>query len=243
VQKIETLIQLLLISTQRIKYNTMSSRISVTRKTSHNTASASAVEKPFCGVCYNSGKTEKEYTSHYTKSVPGPKGFVCCPTILDHTCEYCKEKGHFKVNCRVLKHNEKMKMNLIEKKDSKPIKHKNMQKILNNVPVSAKKHTFALAFGGDSDDEEDVVRTKEKGVIRIVSEEKTPAEVIFVPKQYKISYSMVAKMPAKEKKDAPIQAAKKTIEELNLFDYMKPPAKKIVMHSWADDDYWASDDE
>ena len=219
----------------------MSSRTTVARKTSHNTASASAVEKPFCGVCYNSGKTEKEYTSHYTKSVAGVKGLVCCPTILQHTCEYCKEKGHFKANCRALK--KKEKMNQIEnQKDFKEINKKNTQKILKNAPAPSKKTAFALAFGDDSDDEIDK-KVNEKTLMRVVAEEKKPAEVIFVPKQYKISYSMVAKMPAKEKKDAHIQAAKKTIEELNLFDYMKSPVKKIVMHSWADDDYWQSDDD
>jgi len=218
----------------------MSSRTTVARKTSHNTASASAVEKPFCGVCYNSGKTEKEYTSHYTKSVAGVKGLVCCPTILQHTCEYCKEKGHFKANCSALK--KKEKMNQIEKKDFKEINNKNAEKLLKKTPAASNKTAFALAFGDDSDDEIDK-KVNEKTLMRVVAEEKKPAEVIFVPKQYKISYSMVAKMPAKEKKDAHIQAAKKTIEELNLFDYMKSPVKKIVMHSWADDDYWQSDDD
>ena len=219
----------------------MSSRTAVARKTSRNTASASDVEKPFCGVCYNSGKTEKEYTSHYTKSVAGVKGLVCCPTILQHTCEYCKEKGHFKANCRALK--KKEKMNQIEnQKDFKEINNKNAEKILKKAPAASNKTAFALAFGDDSDDENDK-KVKEKSVIRVVAEEKTPAEVIFIPKQYKISYSMVAKMQAKEKKDTNIQATKKTIEELSLFDFVKTPVKKIVMHSWADDDYWASDDD
>lgn len=217
----------------------MSSRTTVSRKTSRNTASVSATEKPFCGVCFNSGKTEKEYTSHYTKSVPGAKGLVCCPTILQHTCEYCKEKGHFKANCHILKQKEKMKMKQIEKNDYKPINHKNTQIILNNPP--AKKSTFSLAFGEDSDDEEDNIKKKE--IIRVANEEKVPAEVIFVPKQYKISYSMIAKTPVKEKLTIPIQTVKKSIQELSLFDFAKTPVKKNIWHSWADDDYWESDDE
>jgi hypothetical protein len=202
-----------------------------TRKTSRvSTASASSSEKPFCGVCFNSGKNEKLYTSHFTKSVAGAKGIILCPTILQHTCEYCKEKGHFKSNCRVLKQKEKMN----EKTESKEVNNKNIQKILNKTPAPTKKNRFSLAFDDSDGDDE---------VIRVVNEEKTPAEVIFIPKQYKISYSMIANTPVKEKRDRHSQDAKKNPEELNLFNYVTPLKKKNMFHSWADDDYWASDDE
>jgi hypothetical protein len=62
--------------------------------------------KPFCSVCKNAGKTEKEYTNHYTKSSTKPDAVVTCPTILNSNCTYCKLKGHFKSNCSLLKEKE-----------------------------------------------------------------------------------------------------------------------------------------
>jgi hypothetical protein len=55
--------------------------------------------KKFCGVCQKAGLSEKEYTSHFTKSTPGPQGIVICPTILNNECTFCFEFGHFKSAC------------------------------------------------------------------------------------------------------------------------------------------------
>jgi len=41
------------------------------------------VAKPFCKVCFDAGKSEVEYTSHFVKSEPGIKGKVVCPTLLN----------------------------------------------------------------------------------------------------------------------------------------------------------------
>lgn len=68
-----------------------------------NKHASQSVDKKFCGVCKNAGLSEREYTSHFTKSVPGPKGIVVCPTILQNVCSFCKCQGHFKANCSELK--------------------------------------------------------------------------------------------------------------------------------------------
>lgn len=52
-------------------------------------------EKKFCGVCHKKGLPESVYTSHFTKSVPGNKGIVTCPTILNASCRFCGGKGHW----------------------------------------------------------------------------------------------------------------------------------------------------
>lgn len=59
--------------------------------------------KPFCKVCFDTGKSEKEYTSHYVKNIPGPNGTVICPTLLSLECRYCKTKGHTISRCPHLK--------------------------------------------------------------------------------------------------------------------------------------------
>ena len=66
-----------------------------------NKRSQMTSEKKFCGVCHKAGKSEKEYTSHYTKSTPGPNGIVVCPTILSNHCNKCNGYGHFSDHCSV----------------------------------------------------------------------------------------------------------------------------------------------
>lgn len=66
-----------------------------------------SVKKPFCKICFDSGKSENEYTSHFVKSEPGPKGKVVCPTLQNLECSYCHSKGHTKSHCVVLKKNIK----------------------------------------------------------------------------------------------------------------------------------------
>jgi len=58
--------------------------------------------KPYCKVCHDAGKSEKEYTSHYVKSAPGPEGKVVCPTLLAQCCGYCGACGHTPKFCPTL---------------------------------------------------------------------------------------------------------------------------------------------
>lgn len=59
-------------------------------------------KKTFCKVCFDDGKDEQCYTSHFVKDRPGPNGKVVCPTLLSTECRYCKESGHFKSHCPAL---------------------------------------------------------------------------------------------------------------------------------------------
>ena len=59
-------------------------------------------KKTFCKVCFDAGKDEKCYSSHFVKDRPGPNGKVVCPTLLSTECRYCKETGHFKSHCPAL---------------------------------------------------------------------------------------------------------------------------------------------
>ena len=56
---------------------------------------STASQKKFCGVCQKKGLPESVYTSHFTKSVPGDKGIVTCPTILNAVCRFCGMNGHW----------------------------------------------------------------------------------------------------------------------------------------------------
>jgi len=73
---------------------------------SSNKMSSKQFQKPFCKVCHDAGKSEKEYTSHYVRSEPGPNGKVVCPTLLSQECGYCGACGHTPKFCQVLVKNK-----------------------------------------------------------------------------------------------------------------------------------------
>jgi flagellar biosynthesis GTPase FlhF len=50
-------------------------------------------------VCFDAGRPEKEYTSHYVKDQPGPNGKVICPTLLNQACRICNKTGHTSSYC------------------------------------------------------------------------------------------------------------------------------------------------
>lgn len=52
--------------------------------------------KPFCKVCFDAGKQEKDYTSHYVKT---EEGKVNCPTLLNQSCLNCGRPGHTSGYC------------------------------------------------------------------------------------------------------------------------------------------------
>ena len=74
---------------------------SYTMSSSRNTVAPSSVSatKPYCKVCYDAGRPEKEYTSHYVKDQPGPQGKVICPTLLNQHCRICDKTGHTSSYC------------------------------------------------------------------------------------------------------------------------------------------------
>ena len=60
----------------------------------------------FCKVCKDAGKSEKEYTSHFTRSKPGQDGVLVCPYLLSIECRYCHEKGHTPKYCKKVMENQ-----------------------------------------------------------------------------------------------------------------------------------------
>ncbi len=54
---------------------------------------------PYCKVCFDAGKPETEYTSHYLRSAPGPDGKLVCPTLLNQSCLTCGQRGHTSSYC------------------------------------------------------------------------------------------------------------------------------------------------
>jgi hypothetical protein len=73
--------------------------------------------KKFCKFCFESGKSEEEYSSHFVREKKENKKIVVCPTLLNIECNYCHIKGHTIKYCNILKEKEK-KITQVEKKIS-----------------------------------------------------------------------------------------------------------------------------
>jgi hypothetical protein len=108
--------------------------------------------KPYCKVCHDAGKSEKEYTSHYVKSAPGPEGKVVCPTLLAQCCGYCGACGHTPKFCPTL-----AAQKAAEEKALKQAARKEVMEKREAAPKpAAKKLTTSNIFAAldsDSDDE------------------------------------------------------------------------------------------
>lgn len=99
----------------------------------------------------NAGKSESDYRSHFTKN---EKGIVLCPTILNATCTYCKETGHFKGECPVLKAKEKLKtLKIVIPTTPTPIPKKKEE--IQRKTISYKQAIIQELFDDDSDNDSD----------------------------------------------------------------------------------------
>ena len=117
-----------------------------------------AAEKPvkkFCGVCQKAGLSEKEYTSHFTKSVPGPQGIVICPTILNNECSFCFQFGHFKSACPALAQREKQ-----QKRSDMQEKRVQFKEPVQKKAFTVSNGAFSALADSDSDSDEQPVTAK-----------------------------------------------------------------------------------
>ncbi len=109
----------------------------------------------FCKVCFEAGKEESVYKSHFVRSSRDAKSKVVCPTLLSTKCNYCKEAGHTIKYCLVLKKKEKMTRRLsrssfvIEKNDMVMKKEK-------------KNNMFDSLYDSEEEEEEEI---SSKGVL------------------------------------------------------------------------------
>jgi hypothetical protein len=210
--------------------------------------------KRFCKVCHDAGKSEKEYTSHFVKSEPGPNGKVVCPTLLAQECRFCFEAGHTAGYCPVIAANKKAEekaLRLAARKEA-------VEKTPAPKPVVAKKATNVFAaLESDSDSDEPVSKkvstiksTKIATVAKPATQAAKPAakeEFPALPSKPKAAAavttmsgyaSVAAKMPDQ-------YASEKYEQELiaKSMKHQMPPVKKIqvvqqVVQEYDSDDSW-----
>jgi hypothetical protein len=112
-------------------------------------SNATPMKKPFCKVCYDAGKPESDYTSHYVRSLPDRKGHttVTCPTLMSTECRYCGNYGHTTKFCPIASNkNQYQKQRQTQKQREMP------EKTTLTKPINVSK--FAVLDDSDSEDEE-----------------------------------------------------------------------------------------
>jgi len=201
----------------------------------NNTKKQMAV-KPYCKVCHDAGKSEKEYTSHFVKSAPGPEGKVVCPTLLSQSCGYCGSCGHTPKFCPTLATEKAAEEKALKQAARRDALEKREAEKAAPKPAVAKKpqSSFAAAFGSDSDSETEQKVSKKVSNIK----QSAPKSVTIVAQPAaKSAPKLVAKveefpaLPSAAKSEAKIAAkpAAKTgfLESLNQVYPELKVAKKM----------------
>lgn len=206
-----------------------------------NTATATAtatVTKKFCKVCFDSGKTEAQYTSHFVKAED--RKTVICPTLLDQECRVCFNTGHTPSCCPVLKERNSQNRRYQEQSQREQAQEKKEQK------KQPKK--FANIYEAFNDDEcsnnQQQVAVKEEfpqlPCSSTPAEKKAPAKATASA----FSYSAAASAPKPIKREefvpGPLVPLNFRILELKPKTYSMPIQIHRRSHSWADE---SSDDD
>ena len=111
----------------------------------NNTSAKKVV--PFCKVCYDSGKCEEVFSSHFIRASPDPNSKVVCPTLLNQACLKCGMKGHTRSRCTV---------RIVEKSN-----HVEMKSAVVKVSIKSKANPFdALDSDNESENECKPVKSK-----------------------------------------------------------------------------------
>jgi len=76
----------------------------VRRHSAGNTKESSTLRRsqqlrPFCKICYDTGKKEELYNSHFVRATRDPHSPIVCPTLLAMECRYCFARGHTVSKC------------------------------------------------------------------------------------------------------------------------------------------------
>jgi len=70
-------------------------------------------KNPFCPVCRDKGLPADKYTSHHIWA-DQQRTVVICPTLLNTTCNLCKQKGHSPKYCKSIIHKPLIQQPLIQ---------------------------------------------------------------------------------------------------------------------------------
>lgn len=207
-------------------------------------------KKPYCKVCFDAGKPESEYTSHWVRSLPDRSGktTVTCPTLLDTECRYCYNYGHTTKFCPAIKQQEKERERADRKAKAEVVEQKKPK-----VQEKKSGSVFTALMDSDSEDEKPVKVSKPVENFPVLSAPVKKIEVeLPKPKQdAKSGWAAIVAKPAEVKK---VLEPQKRTGLVMLSDYIKTETKMeskkadeammapwsskkqpVVTKSWADE--------
>ena len=124
----------------------------MTTTTKSSSLNKSQQVKPFCKVCYDTGKPDHLFSNHFVRETRDPNSRITCPTLLALECRYCFVRGHTVSKCPKL---EKVKA------DGSECNHSACHAPRKTKPLSRdsdeESNGFSLLYS--SDDENDDIET------------------------------------------------------------------------------------
>jgi len=202
-----------------------------------------SVNKPYCKVCHDAGKSEKDYTSHYVKSQDRKTGttIVTCPTLLNTECRFCYGIGHTAKFCPALTNKKKFEQREEQYQQAKETK---------KPPTPIKKETREGGFSALLNYDDDVSAAVPLALssaepfskVEKVEEWPTlgePSQRIASVPSYAAAVAKQVPIIAAAKKEQPITF--QVLQKGNLYERTKieKPTFLRGRSSWADD----SDDD
>lgn len=170
-----------------------------------------APKKSFCKVCFDAGKSEEMYMSHFVRASPDPNSQVCCPTLLGQSCRRCGKKGHTVSRCTVIVRDNTCEKEIVPKKMV-------VQKI------AAKNAFDALAECSDSEDDVQI-KSKVYPSPQIIRASAPPASVwMDTAKRNNMTKALLSALHT-----PPAAAVKADDKMMTLFRFKNNAGK-----SWAD---------
>jgi hypothetical protein len=196
-----------------------------------------ATKKPYCKVCFDAGKPESEYTSHWVRTQPDRTGKskVTCPTLLNTECRYCYQTGHTAKFCPAIKQKDKE----MERAKRAEVVEKTKPKVQEKKPASV----FAGLMEESDSEEEEVKVSKPVENYPVLCAPVNKNEVL--KQEVKTGWAAIVAKPAEVKK---VMEPTKPTGLVMLSDYIKPEPKDevkkaapwankqpVVTKSWADE--------
>jgi hypothetical protein len=174
-----------------------------------------STKKPFCKVCQDAGKDEKEYTSH---SIKNERGTVTCPTLLEQNCRYCFKQGHTIKYCPTINKNKKEEKKIESRNNYfNSLQNKNKEN-KNKENKKTNKNNYQALCDDTSSDEENKNKNKKQNKIK----DQYPSLNNYIPtKPLPLSYKNIIQI-TKDTEDK----QKRQEEEEEIFKRLN--IKKII---------------
>ena len=180
--------------------------------------------KPFCKVCHDAGKTEKEYTSHFVRASPEPNAPVVCPTLLAQPCRFCQQGGHTPAYCPELAKRKKAEEKAIKMKAYQDKKQQEEQQQQSKPATKSTKMANAFAVF-DSDSEEEKPKKKQEEVFVIKKKQPVIPTASIQLKSEEFPALSISKSEQQSSKPSAKQSAPKPASFLTALQQSHPSLK------------------